>query len=774
LTVSTTSTKVQYDGNGVATEFSFSPIPILASENLVVILTEIDTGVETTLSEGTGPNAYSVSVAAYPGTGSITYPEDEIAPMEDTHRLTIKRVLDLTQPTVLDNDGNYYPKVQERSYDRLCMQIQQLQEQLNRAITMPDSTTEDPMTTAELQELIEDALEQLQDLIQDGAVPTSRTISTTSPITGGGDLSANRTIAHANSGVTPGTYKNVTVNATGHVTAGNNSGGDGSLPWFDVTSYGAVGDHTTDDTQAFTDAKTALLAAGRGVLYVPAGTYRVTNRTCTTYSGVPMAFMGDGQGVSIVTWDVSSGGFKWTGTQSVPGSNDYDQITVVGLTLLTTAAGGGTALELNGVSDGVDIVRQYSLRDLEIRGYDHGGTHTDYWTRGIYISEPHGLAMVNVAIPGTHSASQTSSSAKAIELNASTGGVKVSLRSDLVNVDVNLYYYGLILSGRMEGIHITNSEFAECYYAMDCVGDATNFIYGVFFSNSHLSGYVHALRTTSTYSMNFSNSLIIRAAPPGGGAASNSNTIDITSTYRSTFSGCTIHGTASLGGLAAASEAALVLKGTGTGVSISGNTFFGVVGDAVRVESANVTKVRISGNTYDAVSGNHFYTEGADCWDLDTFRGAWTTKTADQSIANNTLTAVTWAETQLNTESNVSGQTIWSSGSNTRLTVPTGVTKIVLRGNVQFAHAGSPSDLGVTFRKNGTDYTYAGRPASSGSSASGGDQQGLISPVLTVTAGDYFEMMVIQISGGSLNVQYQDTASPGGGKQTWAQMEIVK
>ena len=68
------------------------------------------------------------------------------------------------------------------------------------------------------------------ELIPSGDEPsgtvTSITIKGSSPITVDSESaitsSGTRTISHANSGVTAGTYKSVTVNATGHVTAGSN------------------------------------------------------------------------------------------------------------------------------------------------------------------------------------------------------------------------------------------------------------------------------------------------------------------------------------------------------------------------------------------------------------------------------------------------------------------------------------------------------------------------------------------------------------------------
>lgn len=58
----------------------------------------------------------------------------------------------------------------------------------------------------------------------DAAVPQTRRINTTSPVTGGGTLAADLTLDHATSGVTPGSYTrtSLTVNDRGHITAASN------------------------------------------------------------------------------------------------------------------------------------------------------------------------------------------------------------------------------------------------------------------------------------------------------------------------------------------------------------------------------------------------------------------------------------------------------------------------------------------------------------------------------------------------------------------------
>jgi pectate lyase-like protein len=67
-----------------------------------------------------------------------------------------------------------------------------------------------------------------------------------------------------------------------------------SFAWYSVKDYGAVGDNSTDDTAAVQAAIDACATAGGGVVYFPAGIYRVTQLTLNTQNNVQLV----GQGAS--------------------------------------------------------------------------------------------------------------------------------------------------------------------------------------------------------------------------------------------------------------------------------------------------------------------------------------------------------------------------------------------------------------------------------------------------------------------------------------------
>jgi len=141
MTVTSQTKKVTATGNSSARAFSFSPFVIFATSELSVVTTVIATGVETVISEGTGASAWSCGITTFPATGSINYPDSGGTLLASTHTITIKRVLTLEQQTDLNNQGGYFPDVQETQFDKLLMIDLQQQEQIDRSLVFPVSYT---------------------------------------------------------------------------------------------------------------------------------------------------------------------------------------------------------------------------------------------------------------------------------------------------------------------------------------------------------------------------------------------------------------------------------------------------------------------------------------------------------------------------------------------------------------------------------------------------------------------------------------------------------
>lgn len=140
--------KVTVNGNGVATSFSFSPMIIYENNDLEVTHVSV-AGVETLLTEGVGAANYTVVVAAFPGTGSITYPSTGATRLLTGEKLVMKAVLAFEQKLDLENQGGYFPDLQETAFDKAVKIDIQQQEEIDRSLRLPISTN--PAISTELE-----------------------------------------------------------------------------------------------------------------------------------------------------------------------------------------------------------------------------------------------------------------------------------------------------------------------------------------------------------------------------------------------------------------------------------------------------------------------------------------------------------------------------------------------------------------------------------------------------------------------------------------------
>lgn len=140
MTISTLIRKTIAAGDGVTTAFNFA-FQVRSAADLLVYYTDV-AGVQTLLAS----NAYGVVLNPIPtgqlwsAGGTVTYPTSGAAIIAGT-KLTIARNVALLQSSSLINQGGYFPDVVEAALDVLTMEVQQINENIARALTLPISST---------------------------------------------------------------------------------------------------------------------------------------------------------------------------------------------------------------------------------------------------------------------------------------------------------------------------------------------------------------------------------------------------------------------------------------------------------------------------------------------------------------------------------------------------------------------------------------------------------------------------------------------------------
>ena len=143
MTISTTTILNSYSGNGSTTAFAYT-FPINTTSEITVIERSA-TGTETVKSEGTGSTNYGIADSGASG-GTITM---VTAPASGT-TLLIRRNTDFTQETDYVANDPFPAETHEDALDKLQMQNQELEEELNRSIKLSrtNSMTSTEFTTS--------------------------------------------------------------------------------------------------------------------------------------------------------------------------------------------------------------------------------------------------------------------------------------------------------------------------------------------------------------------------------------------------------------------------------------------------------------------------------------------------------------------------------------------------------------------------------------------------------------------------------------------------
>lgn len=135
MTVASTLNKISYTGNGVVNEFAI-PFKFFEDSEIEVYMVS-PVVAETCLTLG---NDYTVSGAGDEQGGTLTMS----VPPETGEKITVVRVVPMTQEVDYRENEIFPAETQERALDRLTMMIQQHAEKFERTLTLGITSEDNP------------------------------------------------------------------------------------------------------------------------------------------------------------------------------------------------------------------------------------------------------------------------------------------------------------------------------------------------------------------------------------------------------------------------------------------------------------------------------------------------------------------------------------------------------------------------------------------------------------------------------------------------------
>lgn len=258
MTLSTLISRVSYPGTGSAGPFAY-PFPIqLNREDDLLVTKRSSGGVETTLVRTTD---YTVQ-----GAGSATGTVTLIVALAVGETIFIRRKPPLNQPASVRNQGPFFGSTIEDEFDRLAMQIQSVQDGLDRCVKLKESIN----PIASLLEL----------------EPTTGFV-----VTGTGSGFQMQALAASSNVVLPGSGR-ATATLTAYLA---NNAVFNPMDYPNANGVTAAGNGNTDDTVAVAAAiaawKASVIAQTGGCLYVT-HPHRVKNADMAGMNGAVALFAG--------------------------------------------------------------------------------------------------------------------------------------------------------------------------------------------------------------------------------------------------------------------------------------------------------------------------------------------------------------------------------------------------------------------------------------------------------------------------------------------------
>lgn len=148
MTVLTTNPRTDAIGNGATGVYPYT-YKVFSEDDLEVVVADPVTNLETVLTKTTD---YTVDGVGDPSGGNVTLVQaspsqawmDGAGNLENLWPITIQRSMEFKQQTDIANQKEYFADVHEDTFDTLLMQLQQIKNDIDGALRLPD--TVDPST----------------------------------------------------------------------------------------------------------------------------------------------------------------------------------------------------------------------------------------------------------------------------------------------------------------------------------------------------------------------------------------------------------------------------------------------------------------------------------------------------------------------------------------------------------------------------------------------------------------------------------------------------
>ena len=253
MTISSTTTKNSYSGNGSTTAFTYG-FYIPASTDIQVIVRS-STGTETVKSEGTGSTNYSISGVGSSSGGTVTF----VTSPASGETVVLRRATAQTQTTDYVANDPFPAETHEDALDKLTIINQDLQEQVDRSLKLSRTNT---MTSTEFTVGSSDRANKILAFDSDGELSVTQELGTFRGNWATSTAYVLRDIVVQNSASDSSTYKSVYICKTANTSTGSYLTQSDSSKWDKLVDLAAY-----DTLSELSDTTIGSLSSGHMLLY---------------------------------------------------------------------------------------------------------------------------------------------------------------------------------------------------------------------------------------------------------------------------------------------------------------------------------------------------------------------------------------------------------------------------------------------------------------------------------------------------------------------------